>query len=477
MPELAPWLAKPEGGNLPPAPWLSQSNAPAEPAKQEGGMWASAADFFKSIPGGIAHGVTDFGRLGQAGQQQALGITPGMEAEEGIAPHQQPGAGGAPLVKAAESFHQPQGMAGRFGSAIGQAAGNPMSYLGGMGAARTGASVLGGGVGGQVGAELTPGSAVGPVIGGALGGLAGGTKGVAKAAPAPERGAIRDAAEAAYDTIKNSPRKIPVEETSLIAEKIRGKLNEEGIYREAPDGIAIFKTIDRLGGATSADHVTPGELHSIAKTLQKISSSNPGNATGRAAGLARSELFDSLKQFPELAEAIEVGNANYRAFKTSERLGEAQEKGQFMARGTMTGDNIDPALRTQMRQLYFNKKVNKTPEEKEILRSIVEGDTASNIAKKFNLLRTPLRHLSTAVLHAKGAGVLSHAAHMLMKSISNRATTGKIERLDELVRSTAPAAGPRPPTPPPSNRGAQRAVQAARGGAIGAQRKEPQLYE
>jgi hypothetical protein len=144
----------------------------------------------------------------------------------------------------------------------------------------------------------------------------------------------------------------------------------------------------------------------------------------------------------------------------------------------MTGDNIDPALRTQMRQMYFNKKINKTPEEKEILRSILEGDTVSNIAKKFNLIKTPLRHLGMAIMHTKdGTGILAHGVQMLMKSISNRSTAQKVQKLDELVRSTAPAAGPRPPAPPPSNRGAQRAVQATRGGAIGAQRKEPQLYE
>jgi hypothetical protein len=111
-----------------------------------------------------------------------------------------------------------------------------------------------------------------------------------------------------------------MEESSIVAEGIRKKLNDEGVYREAPDGVSVFKTVDRLTQAINAGHITPAEIHGITKTLQKIQRSNPGNSTGRAAEIARQELFDYLKKFPELEEAINVGNANYRVFKTSDSI-------------------------------------------------------------------------------------------------------------------------------------------------------------
>lgn len=445
-------------------PWSKYGGAPAAPSGGGGMMMpvpqppepeqrSGIGDFFKSIPGGIVGGLAKTASaMGQAeAPLQGAPTPPGAEQSKQLAEQHLTGR-----------LPEPQGTAGRVGATIGEALGSPSTYMGPSGLARNIVGGVGGALGAEAGGALTGGSTAGRLAGGMLGGLAGGTRGAAEGIPAPARTAIKEAAESSYDVIKHSPRKIPMEESSIVAESIRKKLNDEGVYREAPDGVSVFKTVDRLTQGLDASHITPAEIHGIAKTLQKISSSNPGNSTGRAAQIARQELFDYLQKFPELKQAIEIGNANYRVFKTSERLGEAAEKGQLGARGTMTGDNIDPALRTQMRQLYFNKKVSKTPEEKALLKSIVEGDTASNIAKKFALVKSPLRHMATAVMHAKGAGVLSHAAQMLAKHIANRNTMNQVEKLDALVRSTAPAAGGRK-IPEASTRGTQRAIQAGKG--------------
>lgn len=293
----------------------------------------------------------------------------------------------------------------------------------------------------------------------------------------PVRTALRDASEAAYDTIKNSPRKIATEETSGLAEQLRTKLNSEGIYREG-ESFAVFKQIDRLTNALNADHITPGEIHAVTKTLQAIANRNVGKEAAFAATATRKAIFSYLQKFPELAEAIEIGNANWRALKTSEKIDLAKQKGEFGAKTTVTGDNIDPALRSQMRQLYFNNKVAKSPEEKELLRSIVEGDTSSNIAKRFRALKTPLKYMAEGIMHAKSAGILAQGAHMLAKSIANRNTSRQVEKLDELVRRNSPAAGPARPGVPRGEevgKGTQRGIQAGRGAAEKTQ--SGRLYE
>lgn len=462
-----PWEAYQENKDQKPTgakPWEAYSEkatpsgeASSQPKTGGGGLWSSAADFFKSIPRGLAGATRAPGAFGTQGVLEA----PDEKLKQTTA-------------KAAEQLHQPEGFAGRVGERTGAAMTDPTTFVPLRGAVRTGASIVGGIVGGQAGQDI--GGTAGGIVGGAIGGLAGGTS-IRTDIPPATRGVIRDAAEAAYDTVKNSPRKIPLEETSLLSEKLRDKLNQEGVYREAPEGVAVFKTLDRLNSAVNASHITPAEVHSITKTLQKIGSSNPGNATGRAAGIARSEIFSWLEQFPELKEAIGVGNANWRALKTSEALGTAQEKGQLGAQATVTGDNIDRALRSQIRQMYFSKKVYKTPEEEALMKSIVEGDTTSNIGKRFAKLKTPLRHLASAVMHAKGAGILNHGAEWLLKGVANRNTERQIGKLDEAVRWTAPASGQRPAPSSQMSRGQQRAVQAGRGGSIGADKKRPNVYE
>jgi hypothetical protein len=86
-------------------------------------------------------------------------------------------------------------------------------------------------------------------------------------------------------------------------------------------------------------------------------------------------------------------------------------------------------------------------------------------------------------MHAQGGprgvtDMMLHGAQMLMKSISNRSTARQVEKLDELVRGTAPASPLRPTGPgEPSTRGRQRGIQAARGALTGQKDEKPQLYE
>lgn len=119
-------------------------------------------DFFKSIPRGVVSGLSAAGSaLGQAtslemGQPEQAAEIPGPEQTTDIV------AGGLP---------KPKGTAGRYGASVGEALGNPASWVGPGGVvAKTAANVLGG-AGAQAGEDLT-GSPVGRFAGGVVGAAA-----------------------------------------------------------------------------------------------------------------------------------------------------------------------------------------------------------------------------------------------------------------------------------------------------------------
>jgi len=143
-------------------PWEDYGVKKEKPPAQQGGLWNSAADFFKSIPTGAVKGLA--GTIAASGQAEA-----GLQGMEGV-----PGPEKSAQIMGAGSMHQPQGQAGRFGEAIGGALGNPTSYLGAGGMIPKALGAIGAGAGGQAAAEMFPNSSIAPVIGGALGGVAGG---------------------------------------------------------------------------------------------------------------------------------------------------------------------------------------------------------------------------------------------------------------------------------------------------------------
>jgi hypothetical protein len=134
---------------------------PEKPA--EGGMWNSAADFFR----GIAKGA-----LSQA--------TAEGQAEESL----QTGGGQRTVPSAQEASklvglkETPKG--GSFTEAAGQGLGTPSNWMMPGGIIAKTLSILGASLGGEAGARLTPGSAVGPVIGGMAGGMVGAVPGAAR---------------------------------------------------------------------------------------------------------------------------------------------------------------------------------------------------------------------------------------------------------------------------------------------------------
>ena len=154
------------------------------------GVLANAADFVKSIPEGAARALRQYGR----GHQ--------IEAEF----FNQPFTGGA--IEAGPDLPTglplPQGKAGEYGQAVGEAIGNPLSYLGGGGVGLKAAGAVLSALGGKAGEDtgLPGGQLIGGVLSGTTAAKALGPKTVKAAVPTEAE--LRAAKDAGYAEARNS---------------------------------------------------------------------------------------------------------------------------------------------------------------------------------------------------------------------------------------------------------------------------------
>jgi hypothetical protein len=124
---------------------------------------SSLVDFFHSFPRGVVSGIISFMGAVSEGSPSMVGLTP----ETNPGPNVE-----AEKLTEMTGLHKPETTAGRFGASIGEAVGNPASYVGPGGLPLKIGSAALSGTGAQAGEELT-GSGVGRLIGGVAGGIPG----------------------------------------------------------------------------------------------------------------------------------------------------------------------------------------------------------------------------------------------------------------------------------------------------------------
>ena len=446
------------------APNLDAATAAFRTFSKKGRAPSSVTDVLQSFPRGVAKGaIGTLTGLGAAGQEDIGPSRPEMTKARDMPSTQD--------VTKRLGFSKPQTTAGEWAETVGEPFGNPANYFGPGGPVRAMVSGVGGAIGSKLGSDLTGGSIWGSLFGGAIGGLSGGTRNSTPEPLPPSAKQIFEAADNAYDTASKLNIKVPIEESMNVADAIKNKLNENGLYRDNPQLSGVFNQVERLGArALNADHVSSNELFAIQKSLNGLARRNPRTEISFGAQMAREELLDYMQKFPQLKTAIQVGNANYRVGKMSEAVTTAKQKGEFAAASSGKGDNIDNALRQKIKSLYLDKKVYKTAEEKKIMEEIINGDNSRiskvNIARRFKGLTGPLKWLATGVtgglLHGHSSNIFVGAVQLFAQSVAERHTFGKIDKLDEMIRRGAPIAGPRQPASP-SSVGLQRGINTARG--------------
>jgi hypothetical protein len=369
-------------------------------AAQPRGFVENAVDFAKSIPRGMVTGFTSLPNPNMA-----------LSGDE-MASDMQGRARAAETVKA--PLPVPQGPAGKFGEAIGEGLGNPLSYVGpGSAALKLGGSVLSS-AGGEAGRQAAEGTAFEKPaqIAGALAGGTAGAKALGPGAPkaaAPTYRELKDAATSDYKAARASDLQLHPKGVSQFASKVEQELigPEHGFTaRDAPKTFAVLSDLEqspaRIAAAAKNDpsvtgSVSASDFDAIRKNLGRLSrETNEGKPTPEAA--AASVALENLNKYTEnipqhhilagnasdYVRATQQGNANYAA---AQRVRVVDKKIADATRNTegAIATSLDNQLKSQIRNSILNNpKAQRgwTPEELAAANKVNKGTVTSNILRQ-----------------------------------------------------------------------------------------------
>lgn len=388
---------------------VGTSGATADPS--------SLSDFAKSIPRGMVGGLSQVGStMGQAAMHE-------MGQPEGAA--QIPNAEG--MTQAIEQnvtgqMHRPEGTPGKFGAAIGEALGNPVSYLGpGSLPLKLGGAALA-----ATGSEAAGQATEGTKYEGAarmLGGLAGGVTAAKTLAPAAERAVIpggrelKDIAGKGYDAALNSGLELhplgPAVWAGNVEQKLSGAGFTGGKYGTAPKTMAV---LGELQNPPTNASVGASNIDAIRKTLgniaQEVNPSNGGALKPTADANAATRALDHLRTYTEnipqshivagdaseYARQIKQANANYAAGSRTQDFDARLTKAENATDRQVSG-SLDSQIKSKAGQMLDNPQRMRGMNEAERaqLGLINSGSATSNI----------LRQLGRG-----GAGVIPIGAHV-----------------------------------------------------------------
>ena len=286
----------------------------------------------------------------------------------------------------------------------------------------------------------------------------------ARCVEAPSRCELFEAAREGYKDLQGQNVPLHKDVVEGLSNDLREKLNTEHFYKE--DQPRTFRALERLKNPIG-ENSSASEVYAARTALNHVISDFPTGSEGAAARMAMQHIDDYLANVPGFAETAQAARGNYRAAKQSERVGQAEERGQLNAAVSGSGANVANALRQRIKAILVNPKVSKTPEEAALMEAIAKGDRVENIARLFSKLgpKHPLSGWGTAIgadlAGSGGLATLSLGIGAIAQWIAERGPAQKIGKLDELIRNTsplgreraaaAPASPPRPAyaVPPP----------------------------
>lgn len=366
------------------------------------GFVANAMDFVKSIPRGIVSGLTS---------APNPSMVPIADEQVAVAPTR---AQATETLKA--STPEPQGRAGKFGQAIGEGLGNPLTYAGpgGIGL-KLGGSVLSslGGEGGRQAAEgtkfETPTQLAGALIGGGAAAKAFGPS--APKAAIPTASELFNAGGSGYKTANATGLELHPQGVSNFASKVEQDLIGPdhaftgGKYGSAPktlDAITALRELpDRIAAATKADPIARGifgaaDLDGVRKNLGRIAKeTNDGKPTpdAAAASIALEHLANYAQDIPkshilagnaeDYVRAIKQANGDWAAGSRTAAFDARLTKAENATDRQVAG-SLDSQIKSKAGQMLDNPKnlrgLNQA--EKDQLQLINSGGPISNTMRQ-----------------------------------------------------------------------------------------------
>ena len=263
----------------------------------------------------------------------------------------------------------------------------------------------------------------------------------------PEFTQIKQLKTDAYKELDDLGVKIRSQVYDKFADNIASKLKKEGINRKlTPKSFEVLQEINSLKGETK----TLTELDTLRKQAG-IAARDLDKSDARLGNIIIREIDKGLDSL-----STQIGGKFKNARGLAQRAFKAQDMQDLIETASLQASGFENGLRIQARQLLKNKKRIKgyTPDERAALKDLVEGDFASNTAKKLSRLGfnkgATTNHLA-ASSSSVGGGVLgsflggpigalvgSITPAIVGRKASNvveRMTLDKVKFVDDLARA------------------------------------------
>jgi len=304
------------------------------------------------------------------------------------------------------------------------------------------------------------------VISPAANGTVAGSKVIPPTAPTPQE--LKSAASAGYDAARSSGIELKPSSMESFVAKTKSDLNSDGLNEVlAPK---TFGVLEKMGTPPEGAAVTTNDFRTMQRALGHAAKS-PDPTERLSATRAIESLNNHLENIPasDVAKGtpdefagvlakIKEANANYGAYKRAETISGRMDAAQLNAAGANSGQNIDNAMRQQIKGILKSPKLRSgySADELEQMRKIVAGTSAGNVVRGVgNLLGGGggLGALASAGAGAYATGGPGAVAPLMgygVKQLGNKMTANQVSKLEDMIRSRSPLGQARTPVSIPA---------------------------
>lgn len=442
---------------------------------------SSVADFLRSIPRGMMSGL--------------VSATSGPVIPESPVPQPPEIMGGnAPAVMQTIEdrtgpMYQPQGRSGRFGAAVGEMLGSPLSYVGpGSLPLKVGGAILGG-LGSEAGGQALEGTkyeGAGRIAGGLAGGVAAGkTLGpstVKAAIPTVEE--LKAAATKGYDAARNSGVVVDPKAFSAVASGIEQELSGPSHGFSPEIAGKTFGVLSKLQSPPAGAVVTASNLDILRQNLGHIASETTLSTGGlpkptrdaAAAAIAADRLKSYMANLPQdhlmagdaadYVRNINQANGDYAAAMRAGDVGARLSRAENAANRQQAG-SIDTQIKAKLAPILDNPQRQRglTQEEIAQIQKIHDGTFTSNTLRQAGRFGSGVVPMMAHAVTAVGTGGASLPAQLAVgvplytaKKLAEMLTKRQANKLDDMLRMRSPEYNSRLQGIPPSDSSPQAAA-------------------
>lgn len=281
---------------------------------------------------------------------------------------------------------------------------------------------------------------------------------------APTVDALKAAASAGYDRMRDMGVDYSSDAVKTMANSIQAGLEQDGVIKElAPKSFAV---LDKLQNPPSGSVAPLSGLEAARRAFNNAGK----DFTNPTDQLAAQRAREGIDQFiigsdpttvaagpaQEAAQALQDARGNYAAAKRSDTINGVQDAAELSAAAANSGQNLGNSIRQRVKSVLLSPKKSAGFSDDEIdqLRSVVEGSTAANASRYVGNLLGGGGGLGGMLTGVAGAGIGASTGSPLLaaagatvplighasKEISRILTERALSQADKATRLRSPLA-------------------------------------